>query len=126
MKGGTLGYNTASSEMLPTLINDPAHISITPVKESPVPLNSTGFFGGLFLMSKIPGCLEYSPGSVSSDLCDSTAAPSSCGLSAALRVHKQNPAKSHLPAKWKVNTCSHIAARVAFADLPEVCAALKG
>lgn len=45
MKGGTLGYNTAPSEMLPTLINDPTHISSSPVKESPAPLNSTGFFG---------------------------------------------------------------------------------
>lgn len=63
--------------------------------------------GGLFLMSKTLGCLEYSPESAWSDPCDSTAAPSSCGLSAALRVHKQNPAKSYLLAKWKTNTCSH-------------------
>lgn len=49
MKGGTLGYNTASSEMLPTLINDPAHIPTSPVKESPAPLNSTGFFWGFVL-----------------------------------------------------------------------------
>lgn len=74
--------------------------------------------GCLFLMSKTLGCLEYPPESASSDLCDSTAVPSSCSLSAALRVHKQNPAKSYLPAEWKVNTCSHIAARVTYADLP--------
>lgn len=83
-------------------------------------------FWSLFLMSKTPGCLEDSPGSASSDLCNSTAAPSPCGLSAALRVHKQNPAKSYLPAKWKVNTCSHIAARAAYADLPGVLGCLEG